>query len=69
MKNFLKQLASDKRRWIFTLVPGLVFTALFFQGRALDAKGSVDFLRQLDGILSITYYDKEDEDDGSQFDA
>lgn len=29
----------------------------------------VDFLRQLDGILSVTYYDKEDEDDGSQFDA
>ncbi|MBQ9393123.1 MAG: L-serine ammonia-lyase, iron-sulfur-dependent subunit beta [Oscillospiraceae bacterium] len=29
----------------------------------------VDSLRQLDGILSITYYDKEDEDDGSQFDA
>jgi L-serine dehydratase len=29
----------------------------------------VDFLRHLDGILSITYYDKEDDDDGSQFDA
>ena len=29
----------------------------------------VDFLRQLDGILSVTYYDKEDDDDGSQFDA
>ncbi len=28
----------------------------------------VDFLRQLDGITSVTYYDKEDEDDGSQFD-
>ncbi|MBQ1675282.1 MAG: L-serine ammonia-lyase, iron-sulfur-dependent subunit beta [Oscillospiraceae bacterium] len=29
----------------------------------------VDFLRHLEGILSITYYDKEDDDDGSQFDA
>jgi len=29
----------------------------------------VDFLRQLDGILSVTYYDKEEDDDGSQFDA
>ena len=29
----------------------------------------VDFLRHLEVILSITYYDKEDDDDGSQFDA
>ena len=54
MKNYLKQLVSDKRRWVFTLVPGLVFTALFFQGRALDAEGRVDFLRQLPWILLCT---------------
>ena len=29
----------------------------------------VDFLRQLEGITSVTYYDKEDDSDGSQFDA
>lgn len=54
MKNFLKQLTSDKRRWVFTLIPGLIFTALFFQGRALDAEGRVDFLRLLPRILLCT---------------
>ena len=28
----------------------------------------VEFLKELPGILSVTYYDKEEEDDGSGFD-
>ena len=31
-------------------------------------RNQVDFLAQLPGILSVTYYDKEDDEDGSGFD-
>ena len=31
-------------------------------------RNQVEFLAQLPGILSVTYYDKEDDEDGSGFD-
>ena len=54
MTDILKKTLTDRRRWVFTGVVGLIFSALTSWGRALDAKGSVDFFGQLPGILLLT---------------
>ena len=54
MTDILKKTLTDRRRWVFTGILGLVFSALTSWGRALDAKGGVDFFGQLPGILLLT---------------
>ena len=54
MKSILLKMLMDRRRWVFTGIAGLIFSALTSWGRALDAKGSVDFFGQLPGILLLT---------------
>ena len=54
MTDILKKTLTDRRRWVFTGVVGLIFSALTSWGRALDAKGGVDFLGQLPEILMLT---------------
>ncbi len=54
MKHRLIKILTDRRRWAFTGIPGLLFSALTSWGRSLDAKGSVDFFGQLPEILLLT---------------
>ena len=54
MKRVLIKALTDRRRWVFTGIPGLIFSALTSWGRTLDAKGSVDFFGQLSEILLLT---------------
>ncbi len=54
MKRVLIKALTDRRRWVFTGIPGLIFSALTSWGRTLDAKGSVDFFGQLPEILLLT---------------
>ena len=53
MKHRLIKILTDRRRWVFTGIPGLLFSALASWGRSLDAKGSVDFFGQLPEILLL----------------
>ena len=56
MKSILKKLISDRRRVIFTLVIGLLFSTMTVWGAALgpDGWGSVDFFGRLPLILLLT---------------
>ncbi len=56
MKNILKKMIPDRRRAVFTLVLGLIFSTLASWGAALgpDGWGSVDFFGKLPLILLLT---------------
>ncbi len=54
MKSVLIKALTDRRRWVFTGIVGLVFSALTSWGRSLDAKDGVDFFGQLPEILLLT---------------
>ena len=56
MKNIVKKMISDRRRTVFTLVLGLIFSAMATWGAALgpDGRGSVDFFGRLPFILLLT---------------
>ena len=53
MKNFLKSLAGDRRRLVFTLAAGLLFSTLTAWGAALRTEGRVDFAGALPRILLL----------------
>ena len=53
MKNFLKSLAGDRRRLVFTLAAGLLFSTLAAWGAALRTEGRVDFAGALPRILLL----------------
>ena len=58
MKNILKKMIPDRRRAVFTLVLGLIFSTLASWGAALgpDGWGSVDFFGKLPLILANGLY-------------
>ena len=54
MNGHLKRIFMDRRRWVFSLCLGLMFSAMGCWGYSLNRTGSINFLRELPWVLGFT---------------